>query len=214
MSSNSTPDNSSAPNQAATPRTENVRWHASAVARKLRWETTGVNGITLWMTGLSGSGKSTVAVEVERQLIEAGKPAYLLDGDNLRHGLNGDLGFSAEDRDENVRRVAHVARLFADTGVVAIVPLISPYRTARDLARTLHEAADLPFAEIFIDTPLEICEQRDPKGLYKMARSGEITGMTGIDAPYEAPLSPELRLTPEDGDPAAQAAKVIQSLGI
>ena len=166
------------------------------------------------MTGLSGSGKSTVAVEVERQLIEAGKPAYLLDGDNLRHGLNGDLGFSAEDRDENVRRVAHVARLFADTGVVAIVPLISPYRAARNLARTLHEAADLPFAEIFIDTPLEICEQRDPKGLYRMARAGEITGMTGLDAPYEAPEAPELRLTPEDGDPAAQAAKVITSLGL
>ncbi len=202
------------PDQAVTPRTENVRWHPSAVARSLRWETTGVNGITLWMTGLSGSGKSTVAVEVERQLIEAGKPAYLLDGDNLRHGLNGDLGFSAEDRDENVRRVAHVARLFADAGVVAIVPLISPYRAARDLARTLHQAAELPFAEIFIDTPLEVCEQRDPKGLYKMARSGEITGMTGIDAPYEAPLAPELQLTPEDGSPADQAAKVIESLGL
>lgn len=204
-------DQSEAANQ---PRTENVRWHPSAVARDLRWATTGVNGITLWMTGLSGSGKSTVAVEVERQLIEAGKPAYLLDGDNLRHGLNGDLGFSAEDRDENVRRVAHVARLFADTGVVAIVPLISPYRQARDLARTLHEAADLPFAEVFIDTPLEICEQRDPKGLYKMARAGEITGMTGLDAPYEAPLNPELRLIPDDGEPAAQAAKVIESLGL
>lgn len=204
-------DQSEAANQ---PRTENVRWHPSAVARDLRWETTGVNGITLWMTGLSGSGKSTVAVEVERQLIEAGKPAYLLDGDNLRHGLNGDLGFSAEDRDENVRRVAHVARLFADSGVVAIVPLISPYRQARDLARTLHEAADLPFAEVFIDTPLEICEQRDPKGLYKMARAGEITGMTGLDAPYEAPLNAELRLVPDDGEPAAQAAKVIESLGL
>lgn len=196
------------------PTTENVRWHKSAVARDVRWATTGVDGITLWLTGLSGSGKSTVAVEVERQLIAAGKPAYLLDGDNLRHGLNGDLGFSPEDRDENVRRVAHVARLFADTGVVAIVPLISPYREARDLARTLHEAANLPFAEVFIDTPLEICEKRDPKGLYKMARKGEITGMTGIDAPYEPPINPELRLTPEDGKPAAQAAKLIASLGL
>ncbi len=201
-----------APGTGDVPMTENVRWHPSAVARELRWATTGVNGITLWMTGLSGSGKSTVAVEVERQLIEAGKPAYLLDGDNLRHGLNGDLGFSAEDRDENVRRVAHVARLFADTGIVAIVPLISPYRAARNLARSLHEAAELPFAEIFIDTPLEICEQRDPKGLYKMARAGTISGMTGLDAPYEAPKRPELRLTPDDGDPAAQAAKVIASL--
>lgn len=200
--------------QAGIPHTENTRWHDSAVSRKLRWETIGASGITIWLTGLSGSGKSTVAVEVERQLIEAGQPAYLLDGDNLRQGLNGDLGFSAEDRDENVRRVAHVARLFADTGVVAIVPLISPYRQARDLARSLHDAAGLPFAEIFVDTPLDICEQRDPKGLYKMARAGEISGMTGLDAPYEAPLSPELRLTPEDGEPAAQAAKVLTSLGL
>jgi len=168
--------------------------------------------MTLWLTGLSGSGKSTVAVELERQLIASGKPAYLLDGDNLRFGLNGDLGFSAEDRDENVRRVAHVARLFADAGVVAIVPLISPYRAARQLARNLHAAAGLPFAEIFVDTPLEICEQRDPKGLYKLARAGEITGMTGIDDPYEAPLDPEYRVTPNDGTPTEVAAKLVEQL--
>lgn len=166
----------------------------------------------MWLTGLSGSGKSTVAVQLEQQLITAGRPAYLLDGDNLRQGLNGDLGFSAEDRDENVRRVGHVARLFCDAGIVAIVPLISPYRAARDFARALHQAADLPFFEVFIDTPLEICEQRDPKGLYKKARAGEITGMTGIDDPYEAPLQPELRFTPDDGHASSVAAAIIAAL--
>ncbi|MEZ5377420.1 MAG: adenylyl-sulfate kinase [Acidimicrobiales bacterium] len=194
------------------PVTENVVWHPSGVARADRWAATGSSGMTLWFTGLSGSGKSSVAVEVERQLLAAGRPAYLLDGDNLRFGLNGDLGFSAADRDENVRRVAHVARLFADAGVVAIVPLISPYRAARQLARSLHEAADVVFAEVFVDTPLEICEQRDPKGLYAKARAGEIKGMTGIDDPYEAPLDPEHRFTPADGDPAAVAKLLISRL--
>jgi bifunctional enzyme CysN/CysC len=194
------------------PKTENTVWHPSDVARSDRWKAVGGQGVTVWLTGLSGSGKSSVAVELERQLIEAGRPAYLLDGDNLRQGLNGDLGFSAEDRDENVRRVGHVARLFCDTGVVAIVPLISPYRAARDFARALHDAADLPFVEVFVDTPLEICEQRDPKGLYAKARAGEITGMTGIDDPYEAPLAPERRYTPDDGTAAEVAAKLLASL--
>ncbi|MGH1505650.1 MAG: adenylyl-sulfate kinase [Acidimicrobiales bacterium] len=191
------------------PVTENTVWHPSAVERSDRWAAAGGEGLTIWLTGLSGSGKSTVAVELERQLLAAGRPAYLLDGDNLRQGLNGDLGFSADDRDENVRRVAHVARLFADAGVVALVPLVSPYREARGLARRFHEAADLRFVELFIDTPLEVCEARDPKGLYAKARAGEITGMTGIDDPYEAPIAPELRLTPDDGTPAQQAAKVL-----
>jgi bifunctional enzyme CysN/CysC len=204
------------------PKTANTVWHPSDVARADRWRATGGRadaegsesggGITVWLTGLSGSGKSSVAVQLERQLIEAGRPAYLLDGDNLRQGLNGDLGFSAEDRDENVRRVGHVARLFCDAGLVAIVPLISPYREARDFARALHDSADLPFIEVFVDTPLEICEQRDPKGLYAKARAGEITGMTGIDDPYEAPLSPERRYTPDDGDAATVAAKLLASL--
>lgn len=179
-------------------KTDNTVWHASAVERTDRWAAAGP-GATVWLTGLSGSGKSTIAVELERRLIADGRPAYLLDGDNIRHGLNGDLGFSAADRDENVRRVAHVARLFADAGVVAVVPLISPYRAARQLARDLHEAADLPFHEIFVDTPLDVCEARDPKGLYARARAGEITGMTGIDDPYEAPERPERRYTPDDG---------------
>ena len=191
-------------------KTENTVWHASAVDRADRWSAAG-NGATVWLTGLSGSGKSTIAVELERHLIAAGRPAYLLDGDNIRHGLNGDLGFSAADRDENVRRVAHVARLFADAGVVAIVPVISPYRAARQLARDLHAAADVPFHEIFVDTPLEVCEQRDPKGLYARARAGEITGMTGIDDPYEAPEQPERRYTPAHGS-AVEIATDIATL--
>lgn len=168
--------------------------------------------MTVWFTGLSGSGKSTVAAAVERQLLEQQRPAYLLDGDNLRHGLNGDLGFSADDRDENVRRASEVARLFADAGLVSLVPLISPYRSGRDRARELHDAADLRFVEVFVDTPIELCEQRDPKGLYAKARAGEISGFTGIDDPYEAPLSPELVLQPGIGDPDAQAAEVIRYL--
>ncbi len=193
------------------PRTENTVWHPSDVDRVDRWAAAGA-GATIWLTGLSGSGKSTIAVELERQLLAAGRPAYLLDGDNLRQGLNGDLGFSADDRDENVRRVGHVARLFCDAGVVAIVPLISPYRAARELVRSLHDAADLPFVEVFVDTPLAECERRDPKGLYAKARAGEITGMTGIDDPYEPPTEPERRVTPDDGDPATIAATLIASL--
>ncbi len=195
-----------------TPQTEGTRWHDSAVARTDRWASTGHPGLTVWFTGLSGSGKSSVAVEVERLLIEAGRPAYLLDGDNLRHGLNGDLGFSAEDRDENVRRVAHVARLFADAGVVALVPLISPYRAARALARDAHRHADLRFVEVFVDTPIELCEQRDVKGLYAKARAGEIRGMTGVDDPYEPPLTPEVHLRPDDGDATAMAELVLSAL--
>lgn len=191
----------------------NVVWHPGHLTREERWTAIGSAGATVWFTGLSGSGKSTVAIEVERQLLAAGRPCYLLDGDNLRHGLNGDLGFSAEDRDENVRRVAEVARLFADAGVVALVPLISPYRAARDRARQVHEVAGLPFLEVFVDTPIELCEQRDPKGLYAKARAGEIRGFTGIDDPYEAPLAPELVLRPEHGDPAAMAAAVIARIG-
>ncbi len=193
------------------PRTANTVWHPSEVDRADRWAAAGA-GATIWLTGLSGSGKSTIAVELERQLLAAGRPAYLLDGDNLRQGLNGDLGFSADDRDENVRRVGHVARLFCDAGVVAIVPLISPYRAARELVRSLHDAADLPFVEVFVDTPLAECERRDPKGLYAKARAGEITGMTGIDDPYEPPTDPERRVTPDDGDPATIAATLITSL--
>ncbi|MCU1371124.1 MAG: cysNC 1 [Ilumatobacteraceae bacterium] len=186
----------------------NVTWHDGEVGRADRPSL----GATVWLTGLSGSGKSTVGVALERLLVAAGRPAYRLDGDNLRLGLNADLGFSAADRDENVRRAGEVARLLADAGVVAIVPLISPYRAGRDRARAAHGAAGVPFVEVFVDTPIELCEQRDPKGLYAKARAGEITGFTGIDAPYEAPVAPELVLTPADGDPDAQARAVLALL--
>jgi len=186
----------------------NVVWHDGAVARADRV----FSGATVWFTGLSGSGKSTVAVEVERAIVAAGRVAYLLDGDNVRHGLNADLGFSAADRTENIRRIGEVARLFADAGVVALVPVISPYRADRDRVRAIHRAAGLPFVEVFVDTPIDVCEARDPKGLYAKARAGEITGFTGIDDPYEAPATPDLRLTPADGDPAAQAARILALL--
>ncbi len=190
-----------------------VVWHDGAVDRATRAALTGGRGAVVWFTGLSGSGKSTVAVELERLLVAEGRAAYLLDGDNLRHGLNADLGFSAADRDENVRRVGEVAALFADAGLVAVVPLVSPYRSARDGVRTRVESAGLPFVEVFVDTPLEECERRDPKGLYAKARAGELRNMTGIDDPYEAPTSPELVLTPQDGSPQDQAARVVARLG-
>ena len=190
----------------------NVVWHPGARSAVERWAAIGARGGTVWFTGLSGSGKSTVAVEVEESLLRAGRPCYVLDGDNLRHGLNGDLGFSPEDRHENVRRVGEVARLFADAGVIALVPLISPYVVDRDRARAAHAAAGVPFVEVYVDTPIELCEQRDPKGLYAKARAGEITGFTGIDDPYEAPTSPDLVLTPSDGGPAEQARRVLDLL--
>ncbi|MGH8960439.1 MAG: adenylyl-sulfate kinase [Jatrophihabitantaceae bacterium] len=189
-------------------RESTVVWHGGAVNREQR----ATKGVTLWITGLSGSGKSSLAVELERRLVAAGRPAYLLDGDNLRHGLNKDLGFSAQDRAENVRRVGAVAQLMADAGVVAIVSLVSPYRVDRDAARSAHEAAALPFLEVFMDTPLEVCEQRDPKGMYAKARAGEITGFTGIDDPYEAPQTPDLLLRPSDGDAGTLAGFVLDRI--
>jgi adenylyl-sulfate kinase len=195
----------------------NVVWHESEVPRDERWDAAGVRGATVWFTGLSGSGKSTVASALTVLLTERGVLTYTLDGDNLRHGLNGDLGFSAEDRAENVRRVGEVARLFADAGIVALVPLISPYRAGRDHARAMHAAAGLPFFEVFVDTPIEVCETRDAKGLYAKARAGEITGFTGIDDPYEAPLAPELviaggRASP--GEAARGIALLLESTGV
>ncbi len=174
--------------------TENIRWHASAVEGSSRASLSGGAGMTVWLTGLSGSGKSTVAVAVEKRLFERGRIAYVLDGDNVRHGLNEDLGFSADDRSENVRRVGHVARLMADAGIVTLVPIISPYEVDRAKVRSIHDDAGIGFVEVHVDTPLSVCEERDPKGLYAKARSGEIKGMTGIDDPYEAPVDPELRL--------------------
>jgi bifunctional enzyme CysN/CysC len=186
----------------------NITWHPGHVAREDRPSL----GATIWLTGLSGSGKSSVAVACEARLVAFDRPAYVLDGDNVRHGLNGDLGFSAADRAENVRRVGHVARLMADAGVVVLVPLISPYRAGRDQARALHAEAGIPFHEVFVDTPIELCEQRDPKGLYAKARAGEITGFTGVDDPYEPPQHPELVLTPAHGDADAMASLVLALL--
>ncbi len=191
------------------PSGEHLTWHEGEVGRLDRAST----GATVWLTGLSGSGKSTVAVALERLLLVEGRPAYRLDGDNVRHGLNGDLGFSTADRHENVRRVGEVARLFADAGVMAIVPLISPYRAGRDAARRAHAEAGLAFVEVFVDTPLAECERRDPKGLYAKARAGEIGGFTGIDDPYEPPGHPEAILTPTDGGPETQATRLLPLLG-
>ena len=187
----------------------NVVWHPNAVDRSMR-----PAGLTVWLTGLSGSGKSTVAVEVERRLVEAGRPAYLLDGDNLRHGLTSDLGFGVGDRAENVRRVGEVAKLFADAGMVAVVSLVSPYREDRNRVRSAHEAAGLKFVEVFVDTPLELCEARDPKGLYARARAGEISGFTGVDDPYEPPAAPDLVLRPGHGSPAAMADWILAAIGL
>jgi bifunctional enzyme CysN/CysC len=186
-----------------------VVWHegASRDARLAAMGSTG--GATVWLTGLSGSGKSTVAVEVERLLLGAGRATYMLDADNLRFGLNADLGFDRASREENVRRVGQVAALFADAGLVAIVPVISPYAEGRAGARAAH--ADLPFLLVHMATPLEVCEQRDPKGLYKRARAGEVKGMTGIDDPYEEPTDADLVL---DGtlSPANAAAAILTHL--
>lgn len=189
------------------PRSEIV-WHSSAVERAERSSA----GATLWLTGLSGSGKSSIAVELERRLVNSGRPAYLLDGDNLRHGLNADLGFSDADRRENIRRVAEVAALFADAGVVVIVSLISPFEQQREQARQVHADRGLPFGEIFVDTPLELCERRDSKGLYARARAGEIRDFTGIDSPYERPEHADVIITPEDGTPEQAAARILEAL--
>ena len=188
----------------------NVTWQPSTVDRAARWERFGFTGATLWLTGLSGSGKSTIADAVATRLFELGRPAYVLDGDNVRHGLNADLGFSPADRSENVRRIGEVAALLADAGLTVLVPVISPYRADRDRARAAHAAAGLRFIEVFVDTPLALCEQRDPKGLYARARAGELRGMTGIDDPYETPLAPDLVVRP--ADPAEQVAAVLTAL--
>jgi adenylyl-sulfate kinase len=184
-------------------RSPEVVWQPE-LPRERRYEALGQRGATLWFTGLPSSGKSTIAAAVQEQLLGQGRFAYLLDGDNLRHGLCGDLGFSLEDRAENVRRAAHAARLLADAGAVAIVSLVSPYAADRELARELHERDGLPFLEVYVATPLHLCEERDPKGLYARARSGELRGFTGVDDPYEAPVAADLVLRSEQG--VAEAA--------
>jgi len=196
-------DTAPAATRTATPNT--VR-HQSLVTSGERL----TMGRTLWFTGLSGSGKSSIAVLAEQSLLEQGSPAYILDGDNLRHGLNADLGFTMADRAENLRRLAHIATLMADAGLTVLVPAISPLEEHRELARKVHSEAGIEFFEVFVDTPLADCELRDPKGLYARARAGEITHFTGIDSPYQRPKNPDLRLTPDHT--AAQLAEQVVAL--
>ena len=171
---------------------QDLVWSVGRLTRSDRWDTLGTRGATIWFTGLSGSGKSTLAAAVEERLVANGRPAYRLDGDNIRSGLNVDLGFSPEGREENVRRVAEVALLFADAGLIALAALISPYTEGRRRARALHEDAGLRFVEVYVATPISVCAQRDPKGLYARASVGEITSFTGLDHPYEPPTAPDL----------------------
>lgn len=191
-------------------RSTNITWHGGAVTRDDRHRLLGQRGVTLWMTGLSGSGKSTIAVLVEQMLIARGRLAYRLDGDNVRHGLNRNLGFSADDRTENIRRVGEVAKLFTDAGVIVLVSFISPYRKDRDAVRAMMPSGD--FIEVYVQASLEAAERRDPKGLYKKARAGEIKGFTGIDDPYEAPGKAEVVLQTEAQDAAVSAVQVIEFL--
>jgi adenylyl-sulfate kinase len=184
----------------------NVTWQDGCLARKRRWQAVDGCGATIWFTGLPASGKSTFAAALEQLLIDEGLNAYLLDGDNLRHGLCGDLGFTRDDREENVRRVGELARLFADAGVIAVASLVSPYAAGRDEVRATHERDGLTFLEVFVNTPLPVCQARDPKGLYKRALAGELPGFTGIDDPYEPPRSADIEITHElDPDSAAEA---------
>jgi adenylylsulfate kinase len=197
-------------------RATNITWHEGHVTRPDRENLLAQRGVTLWFTGLSGSGKSTIAFTLEHALVERGHLAYVLDGDNVRHGLNKNLGFSASDREENIRRIGEVARLFADTGVIALTSFISPYRKDRDQARKIHQDSGLPFIEIMVEVPIDVCESRDPKGLYVKARAalaaGKGIGFTGIDDPYEAPLAPELVLRNDQMTPQQAAAEVIAYL--
>jgi adenylylsulfate kinase len=170
----------------------NITWHQQSVSRTDREKLLGQKGVTIWLTGLSGSGKSTVAVAAEEALVRRGRLAYVLDGDNIRHGLNKNLGFSPADRTENIRRIGEVAKLFTDAGVIVFTSFISPYRADRDLVRSIHDPGR--FVEAYVAASVETCESRDVKGLYKKARAGEIPEFTGISAPYEAPERPELVL--------------------
>jgi adenylyl-sulfate kinase len=190
----------------------NVVWQRGAVTRAERWEALGNAGATIWLTGLPAAGKSTIATAVEERLVSDGRHAFVLDGDNLRHGLNGDLGFDEDARRENVRRTAHVARLLAESGAIAIVSLVSPYIRDRELAAGLHTEVDLPFLEVFVDAPAALCEMRDPKGLYARARAGELNGMTGVDAPYEPPPRPDLVVRSGEEAVAASVERVLEAL--
>ncbi len=209
----------------------NITWHEGHVTPEERHRLLKHRGCTIWFTGLSGSGKSTIAFTLEHALVRRGHLAYVLDGDNIRHGLNAGtkmlldsgrytesmakrfgLGFSAEDREENIRRIGEVAKLFADAGLITMTSFISPYRKDRDNVRALHAAAKLPFIEAYVDTPIKTCEQRDPKGLYKKARAGELKNFTGVDDPYEPPQSPELTLDATGVSPQEAAVRLLTYL--
>jgi len=188
----------------------NITWHGGTVTREDRERLLGQKGVTVWLTGLSAAGKSTIAVILERMLLERGRHAYRLDGDNVRHGLNRNLGFSAEDRAENIRRIGEVAKLFTDAGVIVIASFISPYRRDRDAVRANLSPGE--FVEVYVKVSVEAAERRDPKGLYKKARAGEIKGFTGIDDPYEAPENPEIVIDTETTNPEAAAGQVLAYL--
>ena len=188
----------------------NITWHEGSVTREERERLLGQKGVTLWMTGLSASGKSTIAVVLEQMLLHRKKHAYRLDGDNIRHGLNKNLGFSAEDRAENIRRVGEVAKLFTDAGVIAITSFISPYKKDRDAVRANLKPGE--FIEVYVKVSLEAAEKRDPKGLYKKARAGQLKGFTGIDDPYEAPEKPEVVIDTETMKPEVAAERLLRHL--
>ena len=190
--------------------TSNIVWHQHGVDKDRRAGLLKQTPRVFWFTGLSGSGKSTLANLLEQKLVEQGKHTYLLDGDNVRHGLCGDLGFSAKDRVENIRRISEVTKLFTDAGTIVITAFISPYRTDREFCRKL--LADGEFVEVFIDTPLAVCEQRDPKGLYKKARSGDIKDFTGIDSEYQEPLNPEIHVKYSEQSPEDAALALYEQL--
>lgn len=187
-----------------------IKWHSHQVTKEVRARQLGQRPAVVWFTGLSGAGKSTLANALESALVERGIHTYLLDGDNVRHGLNRDLGFSDGDRVENIRRVAEVARLMVDAGLVVVAAFISPFRADRAMARELFAPGE--FVEVYVDTPIETCEQRDPKGLYRKARSGEIARFTGIDSPYEVPEAPELRVDTRGRDVAQCVSELLEGL--
>jgi bifunctional enzyme CysN/CysC len=191
-------------------RADNIHWQAVTVDKPARRKLNGHGSAVVWLTGLSGAGKSTLANLLEKRLHALGKRTYLLDGDNVRHGLNKDLGFTAADRVENIRRVAEVAKLMVDAGVIVITAFISPFRAERQMARELMGEGE--FIEVFVDTPLAVAEQRDPKGLYKKARRGELKNFTGIDSPYEAPEQPEVRVDTTAMSGEAASEQLLQML--